>query len=111
MTKFARLFVISLIAVFAAWSVVQTAGATTMALEMAVVPHGEAHGDGCASDKLGDTCAVLCLGLCNSYVVADAGQASLTRRTSLASHTPVPVQLPAGRAYPPTPRPPRLILI
>ena len=115
MTRLARVFVVALIAVFAAWSVAHVASATTMTLEMAAAD-GEAMDmadcDACTSGELGDEASLACDVVCVSPALADLATTSQAFAPApVASQATWPVHEVDGRTHPPDPYPPRSVLL
>ena len=114
MIRFARILVVALIAVFAAWSVAQVANATTMALEMAAVD-GEAMDmadcEGCDPGEMDDQASLACNILCVSPAFADLATSQASTSAPVPSQTGWAVYDFAGRTYPPDPFPPRSVFL
>lgn len=118
MSWFARVFVMALIAVFAAWTAAHVASATTMSLEMvAVTPaDGEvmdmADCDACGSGEMSEQATLGCDIACVSPVLADLATSQAVWSAPMASlHSARPVYDFAGRTYSPDPHPPRAVLL
>lgn len=114
MTRFARVLVLALIAVFAAWSSAHVANATTMALEMAAVD-GDAMDmadcDACESGEMGDQASLACNMACVSPVLAVLVTGQTLTPAPVGSHTGWATCTFPGQTYPPDPYPPRAVLL
>lgn len=114
MARFARILVVALIAVFAAWSSAHIATATTMSLEMAAMD-GKAMDmadcNACDPGELGDQSSLSCDFACVSPVLADLVTSQVFTSSPMAEHVVRPVYDFAGRTYPPDPHPPRAFLL
>lgn len=119
MVRLARLLVVALIAVFAAWSVAHVASATTMSMDMAAMDAAADGGvesadcDACGPAEAGDKVDLAsCSIACASPVLAElAATQGLALAPAFSSHAARPVRVLAGRAHSPDPFPPRSILL
>lgn len=118
MTRLARTLVVTLVAVLAIWSIVQSASTTTMSLEMAAMTAANtdamymADCAGCDSSERGDEAALLCHLVCVAPILADL-RASEALAPVLVVALPIsrPVRRLASQVYPPDPYPPRSVLL
>lgn len=114
MARFARILVVALIAVFAAWSSAHVANATTMSLEMAAMDDGSmdmANCDACDPGEPGDQSSLSCDFACVSPVLANLVTSQVFMSAPVAEHAVRLVYDFAGRTYPPDPHPPRAFLL
>lgn len=114
MSKFVRILVVALLAVFAVGSVVHATSTTTMAVKMATAnggPMDMADCTGCDADGNGDESGLACDLVCTAPFVADLGAGT-------ALGVPVGESTAAlkgvydfvGRTGPPVPYPPRTLI-
>lgn len=117
MVRLARVLIVALIVVFAAWSVVQVANATTMSLEMAAMTADEdgamdrAACDACGSDQMVQDASLSCSIACTSPAVVDLADSEISSLVQMSSEAPMAAGSLVGQTYPPDPFPPRSVLI
>lgn len=114
MSKFVRILVVALLAVFAAGSVVHATSTTTMAVKMAL-----ADGDtmemadctGCDTDGRGDDGGLACDLVCTAPFVADlATKFDLSGPVGVSTAGQKGIYDFVGRTGPPDPYPPRTLI-
>lgn len=109
MCKFIRMLTIALLVVFAAGTVANAAGATSMSLQMSAIEMG-AMGDcqGCPSD---DGKSLACEQACMVPLIAIAPVAGIELPAAQTEVAVSPVKESAGHTGPPQPYPPRTIIL
>jgi hypothetical protein len=111
MRNLARIFAIALLAVFAAGTVANAAGATSMSLQMSAIAMGDGTmGDcqGCPSD---DGKSLACEQACMVPLIAIAPVAWIDLPAAQTEIAVSPVKESAGHTGPPQPYPPRTIFL
>ena len=119
MASLVRALVVLLIAVVAAWSVVQAASTTTMALDMAAVTAHDvgsmekAHCHDCGVGSASDEAGLLCQSICVAPALADLAVNFEPGVAVAASslHVLAPTSDLHGRSDPPEPFPPRILVL
>ena len=117
MSWFARVFVMALIAVFAAWTAAHVASATTMSLEMVAMTAADgevmdmADCEACGAGEMGEQASLACDIACVSPALADLGASQAFTSAPVSSQARWSVDDFAGRTYPPDPHPPRAVLL
>jgi hypothetical protein len=119
MASLVRALVIALIAVITAWSVAQAASTTSMSLDMSFMTAHDtsaidkAHCHECDCEGAGGGVGLLCEMSCVSPAFADLTVSFDPAAASLAStlHVVMPTADLRGRADPPEPFPPRVLLL
>lgn len=114
MSKFVRILVVALLAVFAAGSVVHATSTTTMAVKMALADGGPmdmADCTGCDADGNGDENGLACDLVCTAPSIAGSGaETALSVPVALSIAAPKGVSDFVGRTGPPDPYPPRTLI-
>jgi len=113
MRRFLRFSIIGLLAVFAASSVVQAAGASAMSVEMAFPDGGTmamADCETCSSGDRDDRTDVVCDVVCVPPFAAHLGGHEATISPVAAAHTLGSADRFVGRIGGPEPNPPRFLI-
>ena len=118
MTRLARILVVALIGMLAAWSIAQAASATTMSLEMGAMRAADSRAmdmagcTGCDVHETSNKAAPHCHLVCVAPILADLTTSPmLILGVLIALYVAGPLTPLVGRTHSPDPHPPRSVLL
>jgi hypothetical protein len=111
MCKFIRMFAIVLLAVFAAGTVVNAAGATSMSLQLSAIALGDGTMADCQDCPSDTSNSLACDQACVVPLIAIAPVAGIDLPAAQTEVAVAAVKESAGHTGPPLPYPPRTIIL